>query len=59
MGGTGSGRKARDKSKATKADFKPAHEKAEPEEQRSEVRHYSVPAHVSGIRTTAGCRFGG
>lgn len=55
MGGVGSGRKPKDKSKATAASYKPARKT----EVKPESRLYSVPAHVSTIRTTEGCRFGG
>lgn len=60
MGGVGSGRKAKDKSRAKVTDFKPARgKKSESEENEPKARLFSVPAHVSTIKTTSGCRFGG
>lgn len=60
MGGVGSGRKPKDKSKAKVTDFKPGRKKvAEPKEQGSKKRVFSVLAHVGTITTSGGCRFGG
>lgn len=56
MGGVGSGRKARDKSRATKTDFKPA---KKTEEEKPKEMIFSVPAHVRAIRTPGGVRFEG
>ena len=43
MGGIGSGRKARDKSKSAKADYKPARNQKSEEEQIPKQREFSVP----------------
>lgn len=60
MGGVGSGRKAKDKRKAKVTDFKPARGgKAQAEQNEPKTRLFSVPAHVSEIRTPGGCRFKG
>ena len=59
MGGIGSGRKARDKSKSAKADYKPARNQKSEEEQIPKQREFSVPVHVGKVKTSSGCRFPG
>lgn len=59
MGGIGSGRKPKDKSRATAASYKRARKKAEPEEQTPKQREFSVPAHVDKVKMASGCRFPG
>lgn len=59
MGGIGSGRKAKDKSKATSVSYKPARKKAEPKEKTPKQREFSVPAHVDKVKMASGCRFPG
>lgn len=54
MGGVGSGRKPKRK---TVEDFKPARKKKEVV--KREGRLYSVPGHVSKVKTSGGCRFKG
>ena len=52
--------KAKDKKKAKVTDFRPTRgKKSESEENEPKARLFSVPAHVSTIKTTSGCRFGG
>lgn len=57
VGGIGSGRRVRDKSKVTMKNYKPAKDKKESME--LDGRLYSVPAHVSEIRMPGACRIKG